>query len=601
MKVKVSDYVAEFLSDSGIKHVFTVTGGGAMHLNDALGHHSRLKCIYNHHEQACAIAAEAYARYSRKIAAVCVTTGPGGTNAMTGVLGGWLDSIPMFVVSGQVKRETTVWSTDLPLRQLGDQEFNIVASVEPMTKYAVMVTEPNEIAYHLEKAMFLATNGRPGPVWVDIPLDVQGAQIDTDELIHFDSSECNGEIAPAVADADIDKIIERIKTAKRPVIMAGTGIRISGAEDEFLKLAHRLNIPVVTPWNGHDILPDDNRCFCGRPGNMGTRGGNFVVQNSDLLISLGCRLSIRQVTYNYKDFAKNAYKIMVDIDKTELKKPTLSIDLPIHADVKDVIKKLLETGFENENPEHKKWLKWCREVNSKYPACLPQYYEKKSPVNPYAFMDVLFKSLGEDETIVCGNGSACVVSFQGAIIKKGQRLFTNSGCASMGYGFPAAVGVAVQKEGERVLCLDGDGSFQMNLQEMQTMVHNNLNIKVFYLNNDGYHSIRQTQTNLFSHHELVGVSQNNGISFPKCENIAKCYEVPYFLVDNIDTAGEIIAKVLNTEGPVMCEVVLDPKQNFEPKLSSKVLPDGKIVSPGIDDMYPFLDREEYNQNKKINL
>lgn len=597
MKIKVSDYIANFLSENGIRDVFTVTGGGAMHLNDALGHHPKLKCTYNHHEQACAIAAEAYTRYSGTLAAVCVTTGPGGTNALTGVLGGWLDSIPMFILSGQVKRETTVVSTLLPLRQLGDQEFNIVECVKTMTKYAKMVNEPSEIAYHLEKALYIATTGRGGPVWLDIPLDVQGAMVNTDELAHFDCSECLSELPPKVSDKNVDEIIAQLKKAKRPVIIAGAGIRLSGAYERFLCLIDKLNVPLVTPWNSHDILPDDNRLFCGRPGNMGTRGGNFVVENSDLLISLGCRLSIRQVTYNYRDFAKNAYKIMVDIDENELNKPTLSIDLKIHADVKDVIDALLERGVESKNEVHERWLEWCRGVNAKYPACLPQYYEKVSPVNPYAFVDVLFDALPEYEPIICGNGSACVITFQAAKIKKGQRLFTNSGAASMGYGFPAAIGVAVQRQGKRVVCLDGDGSFQMNLQEMQTMVHNNLNIKLFYLNNSGYHSIRQTQNNLFSHHSLVGVSKENGISFPSLEKIAQCYGTPYFKIDNINEASAVISSILSQDGPVLCEVVLDEKQNFEPKLSSKILPDGQIVSPAIDDMFPFLSREEYQSNK----
>ncbi|MDQ5984114.1 MAG: Acetolactate synthase isozyme 1 large subunit [Eubacteriales bacterium SKADARSKE-1] len=601
MKIKVSDYVADFLANNGIKHVFTVTGGGAMHLNDSLGHHKDLKCIYDHHEQACAIAAESYTRYSGELAAVCVTTGPGGTNALTGVLGGWLDSIPMFIVSGQVKRETTVWSTDLPLRQLGDQEYNIIDSVKPMTKYAKMVTEPEQIAYHLEKALFISKSGRGGPVWLDIPLDVQGAIVETEELIHFDKSECQDELPPAVEKETIDKIIDKIKSSKRPVLIAGTGIRLGHSYDDFLKLIDKLNIPVVTPWNGHDILFDEHRLFCGRPGIMGTRGGNFVVENSDLLISLGCRLSIRQVSYNYKNFAKNAYKIMVDIDKAELQKPTLSIDLPIYADAKDVIEKLFASGFVNENNEHKTWLDWCRKINAKYPTCLPKYYETKTPVNPYAFVDTLFETLPEDETIVCGNGSACVVAFQVARLKKGQRLFTNSGCASMGYGFPAAIGTAVFKNGGRVICLDGDGSFQMNLQEMQTLVHNNLNIKIFYFNNSGYHSIRQTQTNLFSQHPLVGVSKENGVSFPDCEKIANCYGVPYFKIDNIDMAKSKIEKVLNTKGPVTCEVILDTTQNFEPKLSSRALPDGTMISPPIDDMFPFLNRSEYAQNKNLHI
>lgn len=597
MKIRVADYIADFLKDNGIEDIFMVTGGGAMHLNDALGHHPDLKCTYNHHEQACAIAAEAYTRYSGKIAAVCVTSGPGGTNALTGVLGGWLDSIPMFIISGQVKRETTVWSTNLPLRQLGDQEFDIVKSVENMTKYAKMITEPNEMAYHLEKAMYLAENGRGGPVWLDIPLDVQGAKVETEDLIHFEAKECEKELPPKVKKEAIEKIIEKIKEAKRPVIIAGSGIRLGKAHKEFLALVDRLNIPVVTPWNAHDVIYDDNKAYCGRPGNMGTRGGNFVVENSDLLISLGSRLSIRQVTYNYKDFAKDAYQIMVDIDKNELNKPTLKIDYKIHADVKDVIVKLLDTGFINENSEHKSWLEWSKNVNMKYPACLPNYCDKKSPINPYVFAERLFEVLPEGEPIVCGNGSACVVAFQVAKIKADQRLFTNSGCASMGYGFPAAIGVAINRKGDRVICLDGDGSFQMNIQEMQTMVHHNLNLKLFYLNNDGYHSIRQTQNNLFSEHTLVGVSKDNGISFPSLKKIAACYGVKYFTLDSVDKIKDTAKQVIAETGPVVCEVILDIKQNFEPKLSSKILPDGSIVSPNIDDMYPFLSRAEYESNK----
>lgn len=597
MKIKVSDYIANFLSENGVTDVFTVTGGGAMHLNDALGHHPKLKCTYNHHEQACAIAAEGYTRYSGKLATVCVTSGPGGTNALTGVLGGWLDSIPMFVLSGQVKRETTVSSTNLPLRQLGDQEFNIVECVKTMTKYAKMITEPNEIAYHLEKALYIAMNGRGGPVWLDIPLDVQGAVVETEELLHFCKNELILQEVPKVKKEVIDEIVEKIKASKRPIIIAGTGIRLGQAHKEFLSLIEKLNIPVVTAWNAHDVLWNEHRLFCGKPSTVGTRGGNFVVENSDLIISLGCRLNIRQISYNYKNFAKNAYKIIVDIDKAELQKPTLKPDMPIHADVKDVIEKLLESKFENKNEEHQKWLEWCKAVNDKYPACLPRYYEKNKPMNPYAFIDTLFKILPEDEPIICGNGSACVITFQAANVKKGQRLFTNSGCASMGYGFPAAIGVAVNLADKRVVCIDGDGSFQMNLQELQTVVHNNLNLKIIILNNNGYHSIRQTQTNIFSHHPLVGVSKENGISFPECENLAECYGLKYVKIDDILSAGEKIIEFLNFDGPAICEAVVDVAQNFEPKLSSKVMPDGKITSPSLDDMFPFLSREEYESNK----
>lgn len=597
MKIKISDYIANFLSENGVTDVFTVTGGGAMHLNDALGHHPKLKCTYNHHEQACAIAAEGYTRYSGKLVAVCVTSGPGGTNALTGVLGGWLDSIPMFILSGQVKRETTVSSTNLPLRQLGDQEFNIVECVRTMTKYAKMITEPNEIAYHLEKALYIALNDRGGPVWLDIPLDVQGAIIETDDLLHFCADELILQKVPSIKKEVINEIVEKIKVSKRPVIIAGTGIRLGHAYDKFLNLIENLNIPIVTAWNAHDVLWNEHRLFCGKPSTVGTRGGNFVVENSDLIISLGCRLNIRQISYNYKNFAPNAYKIIVDIDKAELQKPTLKPDMPIYADVNDVIEKLLESKFDNKNDDHQKWLKWCKAVNEKYPACLPRYYEKNNPMNPYAFIDTLFKILPENEPIVCGNGSACVITFQAANVKKGQRLFTNSGCASMGYGFPAAIGVAVNLAGKRVVCIDGDGSFQMNLQELQTVMHNNLNLKIIILNNNGYHSIRQTQRNIFSSHPLVGVSKDNGISFPKCKKLAECYGLKYIKIDDILSAEEKIKTFLDFDGPAMCEAVVDPTQNFEPKLSSKVMPDGKITSPPLDDMFPFLPREEYESNK----
>lgn len=599
MKIKVAKYIAEFLVKNGIKHNFTVTGGGAMHLNDAVGHNENIVSIYNHHEQACAIAAEAYARLTGNLACVCVTSGPGGTNAITGVLGGWLDSIPMFVLSGQVKRETTIWSTDVPLRQLGDQEYNIVDSVKPMTKYAHMITEPNEIRYHLEKMFYLAMNGRKGPVWLDVPLDVQAAIVETDELKGFEPSEL-GKVENPIYEKNLTtKIIEKIQNAKRPVVFAGSGIRLGKAHDEFLALIDKLKIPVVTAWNAHDVLWDDHQCFCGRPGTVGTRGGNFIVENSDLLLVLGCRLNIRQISYNYKDFAKNAYKIVVDIDETELRKPTLKVDLPIHADVKDVMTELLKIEFER-TEAHEKWLLWSRNINEKYPATLPCYYDTKKPMNPYAFMTEFFKELQEGDDVICGNGSACVITFQAANLKKNQRLFTNSGCAAMGYGFPAAIGCAVANGSKRTICIDGDGSFQMNIQELQTAVYNNLNLKIIYLNNNGYHSIRQTQNNLFNP-PLVGVCEGNGLSFPDVEKIAYAYGVAFVRINNIDDVSDKIKEVLATEGPVLCEVVVDSEQNFEPKLSSKVLPDGRIVSPPIDDMFPFLDKEEYAKNKDISL
>ncbi len=596
MKIRASDYIANFLTNNKIRDIFTVTGGGAMHLNDAFGHHPQLYCTYNHHEQACAIAAEAYARLTGKIAAVCVTSGPGGTNALTGVMGGWVDSIPMLVISGQVKFSTTIKSTEVPLRQLGDQEFNITDCVKCMTKYAVMVTDPLEIRYHLERALYLATHGRPGPVWLDIPLNIQGAIIETKDLKTYSEIEDYHELPPPVSTNTITKVINRIRKAERPVILAGAGIRLGNAHDKFLQVIDRLQIPVVTAWNAHDLLWDNHPLYCGRPGTVGTRGGNFVVQNSDLLISLACRMNIRQISYNWKNFARNAYKIYIDIDEGELIKPTLEIDFPIHGDIKDFLNQILEYGIVSSCEVHRRWLSWCKEINHKYPAVIQDYYKKKMPLNPYVFMKSLAAHLEENAVIICANGSACVCSFQAMEIKKGQRLFTNSGCASMGYGLPAALGAAVALKPQRVICLEGDGSIQMNIQELQTIVQNNLNIKIFWLNNSGYHSIRQTQTNIFNSN-FCGVNAESGVSFPSAEKIAYAYDIPFIRMDHLDSLDKSLNKALGIDGPVICEVVLDPAQFFEPKLSSKNLPDGTIISPSLEDMFPFLSTEEMEQNK----
>ena len=523
-----------------------------------------------------------------------MTSGPGGTNAITGVMGGWLDSIPMFVLSGQVKRETTVWSVpELGLRQLGDQEFDIVHSVSNMTKYCAFVSDPEDIAYHLEKAFYLCNTGRPGPVWLDMPLDVQGAVIETENLRHFDAKAECGEPFKKVDPALAQEVIEKIKAAKAPLIIAGTGITLSGAGNDLLRLADKLKIPVAVEWAANDLVAFDNPYFAGMPSTVGTRGGNFTAQNCDLMLSIGCRLNIRMISYNKRQFAKQAYRIVVDIDEKELKKPTISPDMPICADAGDFIRTLLSTDYEGDG-RHSRWLKWVKDINRKYPAVLPQYRGTER-LNPYVFLDELFERLDSADTIACGNGSACVMTFQSCRIKQGQRIFTNSGCAAMGYGFPAALGAAVAKKGGRVICIDGDGSFMMNIQELQTVSYNKLNIKIFLINNNGYHSIRQTQTNLFKP-PLVGVSAGNGVSFPDFEKIADAFSVGYFKISSEEELC-LIDDVLRYEGPVLCEVIVDEKQNFAPKLSSKVLPDGKMVSANYDDLFPFLDRDEYERNK----
>ncbi|MCR5792851.1 MAG: thiamine pyrophosphate-binding protein [Lachnospiraceae bacterium] len=594
MEVKVSKYISQFLVDHGIKDCFMVTGGGAMHLDDAIGHQEGMHCTFNHHEQACAIAAEGYTRMTGKLAAVCVTSGPGGTNAITGVMGGWLDSIPMFVVSGQVKRETTIWAAqDLNLRQLGDQEFNVIDSVKNMTKYAVMVTNPQEIAYHLEKALFLSTTGRGGPVWLDIPIDVQGAKIDTDTLIHFDDKQEVVWRVPEVKQSAVDILMERLKSAKAPLVLAGTGVNLGGAREKLLAFLDKYQIPVVTAWNANDTVAFDNPYYVGMPGTVGMRSGNFAIQNCDLIVSLGCRMNIRMIGYTHHDFAKNAFKVAVDVDARELVKPTVQVDLPIHADVNEFLDVMLAQEY-TPAKEHAKWLLWCRQLLDKYPTVRPEYHGNDKLINPYVFIDKVFAHLDGTDRIICGNGAACVITFQAAKVKQGQRMFTNSGCAAMGYGFPAAVGVAVSDNSKRTICIDGDGSIMMNIQELATVVQNKLNIKIFILNNNGYLSIRQTQRNLFQP-PFIGIDSESGVGFPDFEKLADAFGLKYFKIDKEDMSDDALEEVLNCEGPCICEAVVDPDQNFEPKSSSKVLPDGRIVSPSLDDMAPFLDREEFER------
>lgn len=591
MQIRLADYIADWLAKKHIEHVFTVTGGGAMHLNDAFGKHPKLKCIYNHHEQASAMAAESYARLSRRMALVCVTSGPGGTNAITGVLGGWLDSVPMLIISGQVRFNTTVRSTGLNLRQLGDQEFDITKVVMPMTKYAEMVIEPDDILYHLERAHYLAINGRPGPCWLDIPLDVQGAIINTNKLKQYNPKEDKKEIAPKVSQKVILTVLEKIKKAERPVILAGSAVRSSGAYDDFHKLIKKLNIPVVTAWNAHDVIWDDHPLYFGRPGTIGNRCGNFITQNADLVLVLGCRLNIRQISYNWEMFARKAHIIIVDIDRIELKKPTLCPDMPILADAADFIKAMLRNV--KQTNEKKAWMDYCRKIRGKFTATNFDKEINKTKVNPYYFIHSLTKNLKENDVMVTANGSACVVTFQAAIIKKNQRIYTNSGCASMGYDLPAAIGAHMASR-KKVYCIAGDGSMQMNIQELQTIAHNKMNIIIFLFNNDGYHSIRQTQNSFFGK-PLVGVNSKSGISFPDAGRMAKAYGLQFARIGKNISVDAVLDKVLKMNGPVLCEVVLDPEQNFEPKLSSRSLGNGKMFTPPLEDMYPFLDRKTFKE------
>ena len=779
MKIKLANYISETLVANGITQNFSVTGGGAMHLNDAFGHQKGMHTLYQHHEQACAMAAESYARIYNRPALLCVTSGPGGTNAITGVLGAWLDSIPMLIISGQVRYDNTArWAEEqngTRLRAMGDQEFDITKSIDCMTKYSEMLTDPYRVRYALEKCIYLSQTGRPGPCWLDIPVDIQGKFIETDELIGFDPADYaaggdgwekeNAHRIPADADTtnreaavplvdpqQVQTILEKIRASRRPIFYTGNGIRIAGAESLFLEVAHRLGIPVVVGWNGPDIIPSDDPLYVGRPGGRGDRPGNLAVQNADLILSIGSRLNIRQVGYDFKSWARDAYVIVNDIDVEELRKPSVHCDLAVHADARQLLQCLLrelhvlghtpahplfqggegllrddalsvchtelarqdvlaenaaaqtpaevdsvsgenaqaaQTSTEaadrptTENPAATRlsWLATCAFYRDNYPTILPAYLAPSdptlSPEDPASFANVyaLIKELSDQaapgQVTVVGNGSPCVAGGQAYRIKPGTRFISQDGVASMGYGLPAAIGAAVAVhasveatpcggadaslpretadanagdaqqdhdysalaadpsfhesaddrlaaelrdpywtgrdehypayEKHDILVLTGDGSIQMNLQELQTIISHQLPIKIFVINNGGYHSIRQTQTNLFRGEPLVGIGVDSGmggvqdLSFPDMEKIAHAYGFPFIRAHHNEELHDAVAEALATDGPAICEIMVTLTQQFLPKSAAKRLPDGSIISPPLEDLAPYLPDEEMDR------
>lgn len=605
MRQRLADYVVDFLADRGVTDCFTIVGGGAMHLNDAFGHHGRIRCTYNHHEQACAIAAEAYARLENRIAAVCVTTGPGGTNAITGVVGGWTDSIPMFIISGQVRYDTTAryaskYTDGMTLRAVGDQEFDITKAVGCMCKYAEMLEEPERIRYMLEKAWYLATTGRPGPVWIDIPVNYQGCYIETEGLEGYTPGEM---LPPPVAEETVNSVLELIRTAQRPVLYVGGGIRLSGGYEAFRQAIEKLGVPIVTYWNSIDLIEDEHPLYCGRGGNMGERAGNFAVQNADLVLAIGTRISIRQVGYNWETWARAAKVVMVDIDQAELHKPTVHVDVRIWADAKDFLQKVDtlagdETVFTGES-----WREQCRSWKQKYPVTQARHWEENGKTaNVYAFIRQLSSVLPQGSLTAVSNGACCVAGHQNWVIKEGTRFIINNGIASMGYGLPAAIGLCIAGGRKDTICLEGDGSIMMNLQELQTIVANDLPIKLFLINNQGYHSIRQTQDNLFHEHSKVGIGpESRDLSFPDYSRIASAFGFPYLEAHSNAEMKCAVEQALKQEGYVFCEIFTDTEQGWEPKNSAKKLPDGTLFSAPLEDLAPFLPEEELRANMYIPL
>ena len=592
--IKVTDYIVKRLEEYGIKHVFMISGGGAMHLNDSFGQSEKIKYICNHHEQASAIAAEGYARIKGELSVVCVTTGPGGINTLNGVLGQWTDSVPVLYISGQVKTETLKTSyPKIDLRQLGDQEADIISLVKPITKFAEQIKNPFDVKRILDEAIHAAVNGRPGPVWIDVPMDIQGAFINEEELLKF--SDCHCEQTPL---NDIIKLVlKEIEKAKRPLIVAGNGINISKTREAFLSFLEKVKISVVTTHNGFDTIASEHPLYIGRIGTIGQRAGNFALQNADLIIFLGTRNNIRQISYDWKNFGKKAKKIIVDIDSAELNKPTLKPAIAIKADLKDFLPDIIKQIEDNDVvfPDFSQWVSWCKERKEKYSVVLSEYKNAQNAVNPYYFMETLTKCLSEKSITVTGNGTASVCAFQASVVKKNQRFILNSGCASMGYDLPAAIGACFANEKKDVVCIAGDGSLMMNIQELQTVYHHNLPIKLFILNNNGYISIKQTQNNFFNG-RMVASGKESGVSFPDFIKIAEAFSLPTAKISGQNNLIEEIEKVLATQGPVVCEVMVKNDYIFQPKHSSEKLPDGKIVSKPLEDMYPFLDRDEFKEN-----
>ncbi len=608
-KMKLSDFVAKYLKERhNVKHFFMVSGGGAMHLNDSLGRY--INYTANHHEQACAIAAEGYSRLKGDtLSVVNVTTGPGGLNTLNGVFGQWTDSVPVLYISGQVKIPTTMQHyPNLNVRQLGDQEVDIISVVKPLTKYAKMVTDKNKIKYYIDKAIYEATTGRFGPVWLDIPIDIQASIIDEDDLTEFKPQ--NEHLLLDFNDSDCEDALKKLVSAKKPLIVCGHGIRLSNQIENFYKLVDMLKVPVVTTFNGFDIMDDNNPYYIGRIGTVGQRAGNFALQNADCVLFLGTRNNIRQASYNYENFAKNAFKIVVDIDKNELYKPTVQVDLAINADLKMFIPKMIEKLREGDFKTNysSKWLEFAQNLKSKYSFKKTNEYSQNEneAINPYYFIRQLTNELDENDVIIMANGSACVCTYQVAKVKRNQRYILNSGNASMGYDLPCAIGACVKSletddkvEGKhkhgRIICIAGDGSIMMNLQELETIKYNKLPIKLFVLNNSGYSSIRQTQRNFFKGH-MTGSGNDSGVSVPQFYNIAKGFNLNAITIDKAKDINAQIKQVLEFDGFILCEAMLQEEYSFSPKLSSRKLDDGTMVSPSLEDMFPFISREEYQEN-----
>ncbi len=595
--IKTTDYIAQFLAQQGVKHVFGLTGGAVVHFFDSVSKTPGMNVVFNHHEQAAAFAAQAYARVAEGLGACFVTTGPGGTNAITGLCAAWLDSIPCIYISGQARLAHT--TQNKPIRQLGTQQLDIIALVAPVTKYAVMITDVKRIRYELEKAVYLAQTGRPGPVWIDVPLDFQWAMIDPDHLPGFDPKEFKKVVADQqVLEKQIGECVRYLNEAKRPLVLAGHGVRLGHAGEEFRRFIEVFAIPFVTSWNASDLLATDHPLYAGRPGLFGQRGANLAVQNCDLLLALGSHLCIPLTGTMFEAFAREAKIIMVDTDPDELKTRTVRVDLAVECDVKSFLKEITRhTGDQNPpTPDHDSWRQQCQRYQTTYNAIPAEWFQQKEYVNPYVFVDALSDALGsEDVIVVDGGGTINQITFQSFKVKEGQRLIISAGLCSMGSGLPESVGACFASGGKRTICLCGDGSMQLNIQELQTIMHHRLPVKIFIFNNEGYLSIRQTQQG-FLEGRYIGSSAEGGLSLPDFKKVAQAYGIEALQVTQHGELKEKIQRVLRHSGPVVCEVLVEKNQEVAPRQGFEKLPTGVYRPRPLEDMDPLLDRWEFAEN-----
>ncbi len=599
-KKTVSDVIFQNLVSKGIDTCFMVTGGGAMFLNDALQRNKSIKKIFCHHEQACAMAADSYYRFTNKPAIVQVTTGPGSINSLNGVYGAYVDSVSMIVIAGQVKKtDITVLNKNLKkLRQFGDQETDIISVSKAITKKNFTIKAPENTEDIINEAFEISTKGRPGPVLIEVPLDIQNYQVKFSKKRKKQNKLKNKN--NNYIDKKIKFLIKKLKKSKRPIMIVGNGVRFSKSISIFNQVIKKLKIPILTVWNSHDLIDNENPYYAGRPGLDGERAGNFNIQNSDLLIIIGARMHVRQVGYNFNSFAREAYKVMIDIDKAEANKFNLGINLKIIADINHVLKKIIKVNKEKfYNVEHKNYLTWCKNNVKKFNVIQERHLKfHKNYINPYAFVDSLFKNLKSGSNIITGDGTAAVITFKAAKLKKNQRLFTNKGCASMGYDLPALIGAYFSGNKKNLICITGDGSLMMNLQELQTIYGYNIPAKIFVLNNEGYHSIRQTQHNYFNGRE-IGCGKTSGLTFPSFEKVANAFNFKYFKIKNVNDCNKNIKKIINYNKAFICEVNIDKNQLFEPRIVSYKDKNGKLKTPPLEEMSPRLSEKVFNETMLI--